>query len=197
MQNFALTWNNPTASGLASVHCPNRRSNRVLWPVELFSHLWYVSSSRCTWTVFHRWGQFQTYQVMGFFWGSSSVHTRAELTWVALPLKLYRLNRKWRHVYWFTFSLGVVGKMAEPRINAGSATDCLHYTTSFLPAMCRSRSSAIFDPWFGVSLAVTELFHAFSLDYFSGCNCHKTGGLVQSIIQCNSLFDVTGQESCE
>lgn len=52
------------------------------------------------------------------------------------------------------FSLGVIEKMPEPGISAGSATDCLHYTTSFLRAMCRSRSTAIFDPRFGVSLAV-------------------------------------------
>ena len=33
--------------------------------------------------------------------------------------------------------------------------------------------------------------------YFSGCNGHKTGTLVQPIIQGNFVFNVIGQTTCE
>ena len=43
----------------------------------------------------------------------------------------------------------------------------------------------------------TELFHAFSLDNFSGCIAHKTGRLFQPIVQGSSLCSIMGQETCE
>ena len=43
----------------------------------------------------------------------------------------------------------------------------------------------------------TALFHTFSLDCFHGCIFHKTGWLVEIIVQNNTLFSVMGQETRE
>ena len=44
-------------------------------------------------------------------------------------------------------------------------------------------------------MGLTVLFHAFSLDCFSGCIVHGTGGIVQPIVQVDYLYSVTGQET--
>ena len=59
---------------------------------------------------------------------------------------------------------------------------------------CVSRHGCCYvQPW------PIALFHDFSLDCLPVCRpiAHKTGRPVQPIVQCNSIFNVLGQETCE
>ena len=51
--------------------------------------------------------------------------------------------------------------------------------------------------WLSEFSGVVLLCHAFSFGYFHGCIAHKTGTLVQPIVQGNALFSVEGQDTFE